>query len=222
MTDVLARPITFRSSIAPGIAALKKFWKPFILLQAMAFLLVLAYYSSQRVQQACTYISDLKVEGGFVFAAITAAIAGGLVPELAKAIMLGDRAIDQKRMANITFAVLGFAGNGILTDLQYRWLGWVFGNDNHVATILKKIVVDQFVCTPGYSCPYWMLLYLWKNNRFDIVATLRRITPRWYVSRLLPLLIPNLCFWIPMVALIYAMPGTLQYCLYLCAWPGGA
>ena len=221
MTDVVhPRPITFRTLTTPGIAAVKKYWKPFILLQSLAFFLVLAYYTSDHVRQTCGSISQFKVQGGFVFSAITAAIAGGLLPEVAKAIMLGDRAVDRKRLGNIIFAVLGFAGNGIITDLQYRGLAWVFGNDNHLATILKKIVVDQFICTPGYSVPYWMLLYLWRVNDYNFLSTAREITPRWFVSRLLPLIIPAWCFWIPMVTLIYALPSTLQYCLYLCALAG--
>src|SRR6202000_2197645 len=89
MTDVVApRSLTFRNLTAPGIAAVKKYWKPFIFLQSLAFFLVLAYYTNEHVRQVCGLIAQFKVEGGFAFSAATAAIAGGLLPEIAKAIML--------------------------------------------------------------------------------------------------------------------------------------
>ena len=38
---------------------------------------------------------------------------------------------------------------------------------------------------------------------------------------MLPLLLPNWCFWVPMVTIVYALPAALQFLLFvllLAAW----
>ena len=223
MPDVLSPPtrITLQTLLAPGVAAVRRYWRPFVLLQSAAFLLVLGYYTNDNIRRICTELSDFKQRGGVVFAGISAGLAGAILPELAKAIMLEDRVVDRKRLANLTFAMVGFAINGIMVDLQYRGLAWIFGNDAHALTIIKKVLVDQFICTAGYSTPFWVLFYGLRASRYDLLKTARQISPHWYLSRVLPLLIPTWCFWIPMVALIYSLPEPLQFCLFcfaLAAW----
>ncbi len=214
-------PTTLASLTAPGIAAVRRYWKPFLFLQAVAFLMVLGYYTTGPVRLACDRLSTLKEHGGLVFDAIAAAIAGAILPELAKAIMLGDRAITQKRLANVGFALFAFAGAGVIADLQYRAFGWLVGTGTDWRTIGRKILMDQFVTTPSYGTTYWVLVYAIRANRYDLLKTARQLSARWYVRYVLPLLIPAWAFWIPMVALIFSLPGPLQFCLYcfaLAAW----
>jgi hypothetical protein len=223
MPEVVSLPpvVTIQSLLAPGIAAVRKYWKPFILLQAAAFLLVLGYYTNNHVKSLCEQVSQFKQRGGFVFAAISAAIAGALLPELAKVLVLGERTLDRGRLRNVGFAMIAFAINGLIVDCQYRSFGWLLGYDHSLGTIVKKVLLDQFVATPVISIPYILLIYSLRANRYNPIATLGQISPRWYLSCAVPLLIPCWCFWIPMVSLIYALPGALQYCLYcfaLAAW----
>ena len=117
--------------------------------------------------------------------------------------------------------MFGFAGAGIITDLQYRLFNIVIGPGTDPATVVTKVLVDQFVTTPIWGVPYWIVVYTWRSNRFSIAATLRQMTPRWYVTRCLPLLLPCWCYWIPMTALIFSLPAGLQFCLFalaIAAW----
>ena len=213
--------ISLRSLTAPGIEAIRRYWRPFFLLQALALLLVIGFYQSHTVRAACEWLADLKASGGLLYSAIAVAIAGALLPEAAKAIVLGERRFDTARLGAIGFAVAAFAGSGMITDLQYRLLGLIFGNDTDALTVVRKVLADQFITTPIYGVAYWSILYGWRANGYRFGQTLREISPRWYALRVVPILIPAWCFWIPMTALIYSLPPTLQVSLFslaIAAW----
>ena len=210
--------ISLRSLTAPGIEAVRRYWRPFVLLQTLALLLVIGFYQSHTVRTACEWLVELKASGGLIYSAITVAIAGALLPEAAKAIVLGERRFGAARLNGIGFAVAAFAVNGMITDVQYRLLGWIFGNDADVVTVVRKVLADQFITTPLYGTVYWAILYGWRANGYRLGKTLREISPRWYALRVVPILIPAWCFWIPMTALIYSLPATLQVSLFSLAF----
>jgi hypothetical protein len=215
------QPITLASLLAPGLAAVKKYWRPILLLQASALLLVIGYFSDGHVRMVCQHLSEFKVRAGFTFSAVSAAIAGALLPEAAKALVMGDRVIDRKRVRDVGFALIVFAVMGVIIDLQYRVFGWVIGNDDRPVTIIIKVLADQFITTPIYGVPYFVVVYLLRANRYNVLVTVKELTPRWYATRVMPLMISGWFFWIPMVSLIYSLPGALQFFLFdfaLAAW----
>jgi hypothetical protein len=227
MTDAeVPEPISISRLTAPGIRAVRRFWRAFFLIQLCALVLVLTYFHSNVVRAACKNFSRLQERGGLLLAAVAAAIAGGIVPEIAKAIVppksiAGERRGHHLSPGDLGFAIIAFAINGVITSLQYRMLGWALGNDTHFSTAVKKMLADQFITTPVYGIVYWALIYRWKAHGFRIVPLLRELSPRWYVTYVGPLLIPCWCFWIPMVLMVYSMPPALQfslYCLALAAW----
>ena len=210
-----------RVIFAPAVAAIRRYWKPFLLLQIAAFTLVLAYYTVPPVRGLCGQLSALKQQSEYVFSAVAGALAGALLPEVAKAVMLADRKVTRQRLRDVGFAVGAFALNGIIIDLQYHLLAWMFGNDNHALTVIKKVIVDQLVLTPLYGTPYWIVVYEFRAQRYRLPRLLRQMSPRWYLDRVVPLLVSGWAYWTPMVLLIYVLPGPLQFCLYcfaLAAW----
>jgi hypothetical protein len=213
--------ISLRLMAAPGLAAVRKFWRPFLLLQAAALGLVVAYYGNAQVRTVCGHLSDFKQQAGLIFSAIATALAGALMPELAKALVMGDRKLTRQRVADVCFALVIFGINGVMVDLQYRAFGVVLGQDNHPLTIVEKVLADQFVTTPLYSMPYWVFVFALRANGFDLIRTVRDISLRWYLVRGMPILIPAWCYWLPMTSMIYALPGPLQFCLFcfaVAAW----
>jgi hypothetical protein len=213
--------LTFRQLTAPGLEAVRRYWRPFVLLQTIALLLVLGYYHVPVVAAACERLSVMKQNGGVLFVMIAAALAGAILPELAKAAVQGERTVDRVRVGAVLFAVVAFAINGVITDYQYRLLGVVVGEGVDAATIFTKVLADQFIMTPLYGIPYWALVFGWRNHGYNLRLTLGEIGPQWYARKVLALLIPCWAFWLPMVSLIYALPGPLQFCLFslaLAAW----
>lgn len=221
MTHAAAAPTTFRSLIAPGIQAVRHSWPAFLLLQSLALLLVLGYFYSDRVAAACGGLADLKLRMGLIYSALAAVVAGVLLPESAKALVLGQRTFDRTRRRHIVFMLFAFAGNGIITDLQYRGFAILFGHDNAPVTVVSKVLFDQFITTPIYGVPYWILLYGLRAHRYHPGRLLAELSPRWYLTRVLPLLLPCWCYWIPMTLMIYSLPGPLQLSLFamaMAAW----
>jgi hypothetical protein len=227
MTDVnVSDPISLRQLASPGIRAVRRFWRSFLLIQSCALMLVLCYFNNASVRAFCGQLSQWQRAGGLLLSALIAAFAGGIVPELAKAIVppktkSGERINAHLSPGDLAFAFVAFAGNGVITDLQYRVFGYFLGNDGHFLTAVKKMLVDQFFTTPIYGIVYWAVVYRWKAHHFRVVPLLRELGPRWYLRQVGPLLIPCWCFWIPMVLMIYSMPPALQislFCLALAAW----
>jgi hypothetical protein len=215
MPDVAApAQITFKTLLAPGVAAVRRYWKPFLLLQGSAFLLVVGYYTSAPIRSLCDHLSEFKQHGGLIFTAIAAAFAGGLMPEFAKALVLGDRAITRQRIRNVAFVLVTYALSGMMTDLFYRGMGWLFGTDTRFPTVLRKVLFDQLLYTPVYGTPYWVVVYLLRANRYNLITTAAQLSPGWYLERVVPLLIPSWVFWTPMVLLVYSLPGPLQFCMF--------
>lgn len=208
------------SPFAAGLAALRRFWRPFLLIQAAAVLLVVAYHLSAAVRAACDAAAGAKARGGLPFAAVTGALAGGLLPELAK--WLADPTARQAagRGPAIAFNTGFFAVNGMVIDRFYRFEAELFGHTATPVVVAAKTAFDQFLFTPA-----WLLvivgLFTWRQNAFSVPLTIGLLRDRFYRRRVVPLLLPNWCFWIPMVSIIYALPAALQFLLFvlvLAAW----
>ena len=87
------------SPLAAGLAALRRFWRPFLLIQLGAVALALAFRFSPAFRAACETAAGWKSSGGLPFARPSCAVAGGLLPELAKLIALGPRCAGRPRAA---------------------------------------------------------------------------------------------------------------------------
>ncbi|HVV52911.1 MAG TPA: hypothetical protein VHO06_24835 [Polyangia bacterium] len=214
MTAVDDGAAAIPSPLEAGAAALRRFWRPFVLIQAAAALVGLAYWVSGPFRAACALAAAWKTSGGLPFAAASTAVAGGLLPELAKLVADRGRSSWRGRGGEIAFNTAFFAANGVVIDLLYRGEAVLFGNDARVSTVMAKVAFDQFVFTP-----LWLIvivwLFLWRQRGYSLAATLPALRRGFYRARVVPLLIPDWLFWIPMVSIIYALPVALQFLLFV-------
>jgi hypothetical protein len=201
--------------LSAGLAALRRFWRPFVLIQLIAAALVVAYHASAAVRAACAALAAWKTAGGLPLAAATAAFAGGVLPEAAKAVALRGRAI-RGRAGEITFNVAFFAFNGVVVDFLYRGEARLFGQGTDATTVAAKVAFDQFVFTPPWLCLI-TALYLYRARGFSWAATRPAFARGFLRARVLPLLLPDWLFWIPMVSVVYAFPLPLQFLLFILA-----
>jgi hypothetical protein len=219
-TPIVAPRAAGSSPLAAGLRAVRRFWRPFLLIQSAALLLVVAYHGSDAVRAACATAARWKAQGGLPFSALVGAIAGGLLPELAKLVAGRGRAELRGRGGTVAFNVAFFAFDGILIDRLYRFEAVVFGRDARLAVVAAKVAFDQFVFSPLWSVAI-AVLFLWRARRFSFAATAPALGRGFLRARVLPLIVPNWCFWIPMVSIIYALPVALQFLLFvlvLAAW----
>jgi len=219
--DLASASAVAPSLFAAGRAALLRFWRPFVLIQSAAVALGLAYRFSDVVRSACVVLAHWKTAGGLPFAAITSAVAGGLLPEIAKGLVgrgpVGDRA---RVWRDLIFNGSFFAVNGVLVDGMYRTLARVVGNDARVSTIAAKVAFDQFAFTP-IVMTVATVLFLLRERGWSWGRTRPALRRGFVATRVMPLLVPCWCFWIPIVAIVYALPGPLQFLMFafaLAAW----
>ncbi len=207
------------SPLAAAWAALRQFWRPFLLIQIGAVLLAVAFRVSPGFRAACQAAAAWKAAGGLPLSAVTVALAGGLLPELAKLLALGPRTL-AGRAGEIAFNTAFFAVNGVVVDLLYSGEAWLFGRSASVPVVVEKVAFDQFVFTPSWLAVI-VLLFLWRQRGFSWAATRPALRRGFYRQRVVPLLLPDWLFWIPMVSVIYALPVALQFLMFiptLAAW----
>jgi len=202
------------SPLAAGAAALRRFWRPFLLIQGGAALLAIAYRLSIPFREACAVAAAWKSAGGLPLAAATSALAGGLLPEIAKLVADRGRSAVRGRSGEVLFNIAFFAFDGVVIDLLYRGEARLFGSDAQVRTVVEKVAFDQFVFSPLWSI-FIVLLFLWRQRGYSLAATLPALGRGFYRSRVVPLIVPNWLFWIPMVSIIYALPVALQFLLFV-------
>jgi hypothetical protein len=208
------------SPLAAGAAALRRFWRPFLLIQAGAALLAIAYRVSLPFRETCALAAAWKTAGGLLLSAAISALAGGLLPEIAKLAADRGRSTLRGRGGEVLFNTAFFAFDGVVIDLLYRGEARLFGSTAQLSTVVEKVAFDQFVFSPLWSILI-VLLFLWRQRGYSLAATLPAIGPGFYQSRVVPLIVPNWLFWIPMVSIIYALPVALQFLLFvpaLAAW----
>ena len=100
--------------------------------------------------------------------------------------------------------------SGIIYDFFYCGQCVLFGNGVDLATLLKKLLVDQFTITVFVIAPLNVLVFFWISRGFSF-ARFRTEFPWPFLTRaLLPNLVTNWCVWIPVVLAIYAFPLALQ------------
>ncbi len=207
------------SAAAPVLAAIRRNWKPFVLIQIAAVAVVFAYYLAPGFRDFAESIGRVKAQGGLVFAALSTAFAGALLPELAKRIFAKEgRQFD---VADFGFQVCLFGFLGVTVDLLYRWLGTVLGTSASVVVVVEKVVFDQLVYSPLISMSLCSFLFLWKDSGFHLAKTMRLARDGTLSRRYAGNMVACWFFWIPALTAIYAMPVPLQFCLYLCveaAW----
>lgn len=99
-------------------------------------------------------------------------------------------------------------------DLLYRVQGRLFGHGNDAGTLAIKMAVDQFLYSPFWAVPTFVIVLRWADYGCSWERT-RASLDRTFLTRTLPAIcITNWIIWIPAVLLIYSLPPALQFPLF--------
>ncbi|MBS1718020.1 MAG: hypothetical protein JSS72_09855 [Armatimonadetes bacterium] len=194
----------------PGLRALKKHLAPFILIEALGAALVIAYYRSESLRAAMEVVQDWKVRGGLLFVVVAGGFAGGVLPNLAKAVTGLVKKLDRAFWMEVFFAGFVYAIIGVEVDALYKLQATMFGTGIDIGTLAKKNAFDMLIFTPFASIPTVYACY-------DLRA-LRSVRAFWaswrtagFAERVLSALFPAWAYWVPMLLCVYSLPSTLQY-----------
>lgn len=206
--------IQFQQNIRPAFDALRIYWPAILIIQSAALLVVVAYYNSYSVAKSLEVVALWKVQGGWLFAAVTTVISGGILPECLKTLFRpASQAGPNKRELFHQFMM--WALLGIIIDTFYTLQSHLFGQGANWHNLLPKVLFDQFIFTPLVSLPFIVSWFLLLEKNYVFSAWFRSLTLTTLIPRILPLWATCLGFWPFMLAIIYALPNDLQFPLFL-------
>jgi len=198
---------------------MKKNALPGLALWILALLLVLADRSIPSAHALFQGIGTWKERYGLAFSATTTAFFGGAVPFLF--LLLSGRIRRTRLAPDLAFYMLFWAYKGVEVDLFYRLQSHLFGNHAAVGTIVRKVLLDQFVYNPIWAAPMSALAFLWKESAFSWNTMKSRLGFEFMTFSVPVTLMSTWAVWIPAVAIIYCLPAPLQIPLFnlvLCFW----
>lgn len=216
----MASPWSLRAALRPGFLAVKKYYRVFLVFQAIGVALYFAYFQLPAVRSTVDAFSVWKDAGGFWLSALLTAVAGTILPESVRTLVGPDRSWTLVRLKKMGWNFIFFAITGVEVDLFYRLLAWLFGSGPSWGIILPKLAVDFFVYVPFIAVPTSICYFLWLEMHWPP----RQIWKAWswslYRDRGLPLLIPDYFYWGPLLLFLYSLPLNLQFPYFLLIFSG--
>ena len=208
-----------RRVLASGLAGMKQNALPGLALWILALLLVCVDWMSPSAHAVFANIGMWKSRYGIAFSATTTAFFGGAIPFLL--LMVKGRIRRHRLAVELAFYTLFWAYKGVEVDLFYRLQAHLFGNHADPGTIVRKVLVDQFVYNPIWAAPTSALAFMWKESAFSWRAMKSRMRFDFMTFSMPVTLMSTWAVWIPAVAIIYCLPAPLQIPLFnlvLCFW----
>lgn len=193
--------LAFRENLAAGIA-----------IQLFAVILVGSYYLVPPVGMFWNRVALMKQDCGLLAAVVSTSFFGGLVPFCY--LCLTGRIGRGDSFRNFVFFLLFWGYRGGEVELFYRFQAWMFGDSPTVATVIKKMVFDQFVYNPFWATWVIAVGFLWQHHRFDFRATFKALNRDFLVIYLPGMMFSTWVVWIPAVSIIYCLPQALQVPLF--------
>ncbi len=177
------------------------------------------YYTVPASQVLFSALTELQHRMGLLFPFLGMGLSVGLMAEAVKVGMSKDKRWTRANSTNAVFNLLMFGVLGVFQNYFYMLQASVFGTGTSLSVLVPKVLVDQFVWTVFFANPYQAILYLWKNYGFSWKKVTAQMSPfgQFWGSQVLPVLITNWAFWIPMVTIIYCFPADLQLPLAILA-----
>lgn len=194
----------------PGLIAFRKNIRPILVIQAAIIGLVVGYYVSPQVKQVAGHVSDWKDHVSLPALFAVGMFAGGLLPEIAKAVS-GHLKPSPDWFRATLYNAFVYGCVALLTNFFYSALGIWFGTGNAPVTVVTKTCVDMFVATPLMFTPFTVFLFEAYALGFQPGRIGKSLSQSFYRRRIVPTLVMAWGVWIPVLSAMYALPLSLQF-----------
>ena len=185
---------------------------PWLVLNALVVTLVGSYYLMPSVAGVWESIGQFKLRWSYAFSLSSTIFAAVLLPTLVQGAM--GTLPKEGRWKRVGLLALFWGYRGMEIDLFYHFQSWLFGTGNDAGTLLTKVLVDQFVMSPLWFVPTYLIALRWVDMGGSWSRT-RASLGREFWRRTLPtVLLTNWLVWIPTLALVYSLPAVLQFPLF--------
>lgn len=207
-----APPATTPSMRAEIAQAFRQNRVPCVVLNALALALVVSYYQVPALAEVWQAVGSFKTRWSFAFSCFSTMFAAVVFPTVIQA-GLGTLP-PGPRGRRLLLGLLFWGYRGMEIDLFYRLQNALFGDHLDATTLLKKVLVDQFVASPLWFVPTYVVALRWIEHDGSWART-RASLDRQFWTRLCPtVLVTNWLVWIPALALVYSLPAALQFPLF--------
>jgi hypothetical protein len=199
-------------SVRLGLNAARANFAPAVLVQLLMLSLVISYFYLPAAKPIFEVLTDWNVQGGLFFSFFAMGITVGGITEIFSVYLHKRGRWTGEDLANMSFNFVIFGLLGVMNSIFYQLQAHLFGTGRSLEVLAAKTLVDQFVYTPFLSNPTQTLAFLWRSEQFSFRRTVEKMRQfrQFYVLTVLPVLVSNWLFWIPMVVLIYCFPTSLQ------------
>ena len=213
MSHDLPQPIKEAPWMA-GLRAARANLIPALIVQGIMLALVLGYYLWPPTTQWLNQLAELKQSWGYGYSALSAAVAGGLAPEIMRVLWFQKGRLTTFNVTNLLFTVPFWSCTGMMVDLFYRMQAQWFGAEATFQVVAIKVIVDQFIFNPLIAGPSGAWFYDWKLSGCSLKIISRLFTLKYYREVIVPILFATWGVWIPLVAILYSLPSLLQIPLF--------
>lgn len=204
-----------------GVRAAKANFLPALVVQGAMIGLLIAYYQFEPTIELLNQLAGLKQRLGYKFTVASAILAAAIMPEILRILFFQKGRLQQRNLGNVLFAGPFWAVMSVTVDHFYQLRGRIFGPQVDVPTVAIKVVIDQFVYTAFFATPVTCVLYDWKRFGYRFRELFMEIDRGYYRRVVFPVVITNWAVWIPLISVVYSLPGSLQiplFSLALCMW----
>lgn len=205
------------SSPASGIlatiaAVFRQNRAPCVMLNVLAVALVVSYYRWPALAGVWEAVGAFKTRWSFAFSCGSTMFAAALMPSLIQLAMGTLPAAGRWQRLGLLMLFWGYRGMEI--DLFYRFQSWLFGHGHDARTLITKVAVDQFIISPVWFVPTYLIALRWVDLGASWSRTRASLDREFWTRTCPTVLITNWLIWIPAVALIYSLPAALQFPLF--------
>jgi hypothetical protein len=202
-----------------GIKAFKGSLKPACFVWAVMAIIAAIYYWVPAASFLFEGLERIQSGLGRLFPFLGMGLSVGFLAELVRVLSSKEKRWTKDNTMNAGFNLLVFGILGMLQAVFYGLQTQWFGNEQNFRALACKVLIDQFGWTVFFANPYQTILFIWKENKFKLSQVWQSMRPikTFWGMRVLPVLITNWAFWIPMVSIIYSFPSSLQLPLAILA-----
>ena len=179
-----------------------------------------AYIWNTTARHLFQQLAQVRSEWGLIFSFIGTSVASAVFPELLRLVLPRPEPGSKKepRLASrLLFGIPFWGLIGVQVDLFYRLQYLLFGPSETAAVIMKKVLVDSLVYCPVLAVPQVVCAYIWRDHAFTFRGFWGHHPGRFYVLKILPVLLANWMVWIPLICIIYSLPAALSVPFFIVA-----
>lgn len=202
---------------SPGIGtaiaqAFRRNRVPCLVLNLLALLLVVSYYKVPALAETWQSIGAFKTRWSFAFSCVSTMFAAAVFPFLIQRIM--GTLPTEGRLRRLFLGMLFWGYRGMEIDLFYHVQNAIFGDRQDGLTLVKKVLFDQFVITPLWFVPTYVIALRWIDLGGSWQRTKTSLDRDFWTRTCPTVLVTNWLVWIPALAFVYSLPAPLQFPLF--------